>query len=47
MTDSSYAAVKMEFVKEETEDVNDAETHRMKDEDADEQRGWRSFSILY
>ncbi|KAK2901493.1 hypothetical protein Q8A67_009608 [Cirrhinus molitorella] len=38
MTKCSSAAVKMEFVKEKSEDVSDAETHRMKDEDTDQQR---------
>ncbi len=46
MTNLSYAAEKMEFVKEEREDMSDEETHRMKDEDTEEQRGCSSFLTL-
>ncbi len=46
MSDLSDAAEKMEFVKEESEDVIDEETHREKEEDTEEQRGCSSFLTL-
>lgn len=36
----------MEFVKDDSEDMSDAEACRIKDEDGEEQRGWWSFFIL-
>lgn len=41
-----YTLVKMEFIKDDSEDMSDAEACRIKDEDGEEQRGWWSFFIL-
>jgi len=35
-----YSLVKMEFVKDDSEDMSDAEASRIKDEDGEEQSGW-------
>lgn len=35
-----YTLVKMEFIKDDSEDMSDAEACRIKDEDGEEQRGW-------